>query len=196
MGSCSSTLYLITHMGGALSSIPLCSRARQPAEADIGEADLNLRPGPVNQETICTQPQVVEKTQTQDSETCINNENHGADVEKPVAVDDCENQVVAEIDSVDAESDHDEPDDDCHEEVSLEDDVEKDNAKEDSKEENEANDESKEENVSETFRKPSPELDTAAAITNTLSEIVGDNKDSSCCGTITLRLRNNQLPIN
>ena len=50
-------------MGGALSSIPLCSRARQPAEADIGEAD--LRPGPVNQETICTQPQVVEKTQTQ-----------------------------------------------------------------------------------------------------------------------------------
>merc|ERR1711976_427095 len=116
MGSCSSTLYLITHMGGALSSIPLCSRARQPAEADIGEADLEKRPGPVNQETICTQPQVVEKTQTQDSETCINNENHGADVEKP---------VVVEIDSVDAESDHDEPDDDCHEEVSLEDDVEK-----------------------------------------------------------------------
>merc|ERR1712126_447445 len=126
MGSCSSTLYLITHMGGALSSIPLCSRARQPAEADIGEADLEKRPGPVNQETICTQPQVVEKTQTQDSETCINNEN------------------------VDAESDHDEPDDDCHEEVSLEDDVEKDNAKEDSKEENEANDESKEENDPET----------------------------------------------
>ena len=52
-------------MGGALSSIPLCSRARQPAEADIGEADLEKRPGPVNQETICTQPQVVEKTQTQ-----------------------------------------------------------------------------------------------------------------------------------
>merc|ERR1712170_231683 len=173
MGSCSSTLYLITHMGGALSSIPLCSRARQPAEADIGEADLEKRPGPVNQETICTQPQVVEKTQTQDSETCINNENHGADVEKPVAVDDCKNQVVAEIDS-----DHAEPDDDCHEEVSLEDDVEKDNAKEDSKEENEANDESKEENDPETFRKHSPELDTAAAITNILSEIVGDNKDS------------------
>merc|ERR1711976_356011 len=124
MGSCSSTLYLITHMGGALSSIPLCSRARQPAEADIGEADLEKRPGPVNQETICTQPQVVEKTQTQDSETCINNE------------------------------------------------------KEDSKEENEANDESKEENDPETFRKHSPELDTAAAITNILSEIVGDNKDS------------------
>merc|ERR1711976_351535 len=150
MGRCSSTLYLITHMGGALSSIPLCSRARQPAEADIGEADLEKRPGPVNQETICTQPQVVEKTQTQDSETCINNENHGADVEKPVAVDDCKNQVVAEID----------------------------NAKEDSKEENEANDESKEENDPETFRKHSPELDTAAAITNILSEIVGDNKDS------------------
>merc|ERR1712064_194819 len=149
------------HMGGALSSIPLCSRARQPAEADIGEADHR----PVNQETICTQPQVVTQTQTQDSETCINNENHhGADVEKPALPD--------------RESDHDEPDDDCHEEVSLEDDVEKDNATEESKEDKESSEEPKEDADPETFRKHSPELDPAAAITNILSEIVGDNKDS------------------
>merc|ERR1712064_122766 len=129
-------------------------------EADIGEADHR----PVNQETICTQPQVVTQTQTQDSETCINNENHhGADVEKP-ALPDRENVVEAETDSLDGESDHDEPDDDCHEEVSLEDDVEKDNATEESKEDADP----------ETFRKHSPELDTAAAITNILSEIVGD----------------------
>lgn len=68
----------------------------------------------------------------------------------------------------------DEEEDDGNVEVSLDDDITEDDTcgKEDVPEE---------ESI-ETFRKTSPELDTAAAITNILSEIVGDSDSRAVVG--------------
>merc|ERR1711971_807399 len=57
---------LTVHMGGVLSSIPLCSRAKELQ--DVPELDLRPEEKPESPVTV-TQPQPV-------SQTCIDNENH------------------------------------------------------------------------------------------------------------------------
>ena len=68
----------------------------------------------------------------------------------------------------------DEEEDDGNVEVSLDDDLPDDDT-------GDKEDVPEEESV-ETFRKTSPELDTAAAITNILSEIVGDSDSRAVVG--------------
>ena len=99
--------------------------------------------------------------------------------EAPAAIEDRRRQeikVVEECPSLKSETTEetgdcdileDENEDDGHEDVDLDDDHDKD---EPEKEE------------SEVIRKNSPELDTAAAITNILSEIVGDTDSRAVVG--------------
>ena len=117
-------------------------------------------------------------------ETCIDNENHKGNEtiedkeEAPVSIEDIRRQeirVVEECPSLKSETteetgdcdiQEDENDDDGHENVDLDDDHDKEEAKEES----------------EVIRKNSPELDTTAAITNILSEIVGETDSRAVVG--------------
>merc|ERR1711936_639861 len=145
-------------MGAVLSSIPLCSRQGQD-----------------NQTTVLAQPQSVHQ-QSNTSDTCLDNENH-KDHEVTVQTEDPEDLQVEEEASHAVEEDEEVDDgnvevcldDSQTDEWSLDKEIEVDNKAE----------EQEGESMEESYRKTPPELDTAAAITNILSEIVGGESDDS-----------------
>merc|ERR1711936_187261 len=145
-------------MGAVLSSIPLCSRQGQD-----------------NQTTVLAQPQSVHQ-QSNTSDTCLDNENH-KDHEVTSQTEDLEDLQVEEEASHAVEEDEEVDDgnvevcldDSQTDEWSLDKEIEVDNKAE----------EQEGESMEESYRKTPPELDTAAAITNILSEIVGGESDDS-----------------
>merc|ERR1711936_106755 len=145
-------------MGAVLSSIPLCSRQGQD-----------------NQTTVLAQPQSVHQ-QSNTSDTCLDNENH-KDHEVTSQTEDPEDLQVEEEASHAVEEDEEVDDgnvevcldDSQTDEWSLDKEIEVDNKAE----------EQEGESMEESYRKTPPELDTAAAITNILSEIVGGESDDS-----------------
>merc|ERR1711953_1252438 len=151
-------------MGAVLSSIPLCSRAGDTGAAPGQETD--NRPEDRQQAvTVVAQPLSVQQ-QSNTSETCtatgIDNENHqeNQDIEeKTIQAEEQLQPPAVEEPSQEPEQEED----DGNVEVSL-DDSQSDEWSLEKEEEGEDQDH---------FRKTSPELDTAAAITNILSEIVG-----------------------
>merc|ERR1712045_654401 len=159
-------------MGAVLSSIPLCSRQGQDTTGDNKPEERQD-----NQTTVLAQPQSVHQ-QSNTSETCLDNENH-KDHEVTSQTEDPEDLQVEEEASHAVEED--EEVDDGNVEVSLDDsqtdewsldkEIEVDTKAEEQEEEGES--------VEESYRKTPPELDTAAAITNILSEIVGGESDDS-----------------
>merc|ERR1712032_1064867 len=156
---------LTEHMGGVLSSIPLCSRAKELQ--DVPELDLRPEEKPESPVTV-TQPQPV-------SQTCIDNENHREKSVEPV-----HNTVKFEIDEPPPlESDIEEPSDEKEEgfedvdvELTTEEEIPADNG----------DGEAVTETEDEAYRKTPPDLDTTAAITNILSEIVGDSDSRAVVG--------------
>ena len=176
-------------MGQVLSSAALCSRGR--VEAEVPELDLRPEERQSVVSVIGEQPQSVTvqqvRSDTQQScednisllqneqfETAIDNENHKpADDEKAenvpeMRVEETEPPEMT-VEETEAELELEEPDD-GNVEVSLDDEDQEDTEKVD-----EAGEE-------ETYRKTSPDLDTAAAITNILSEIVGDSDSRAVVG--------------
>ena len=125
---------------------------------------------------------LIDFIQSNTSETCLDNENHKDYVVTSQTEDPEDHETKVEEEASHA-VEEDEEVDDGNVEVSLDDsqtdewsldkEVEVDNeAKEEEGEEEEK------ESVEESYRKTPPELDTAAAITNILSEIVGGDSDS------------------
>merc|ERR1712029_560489 len=172
--------YLI--MGGVLSSIPLCSRAKiEATEANGGpEAPEERGQTEVTPATVMSQPQsTVIQQQAENFETCIDNENVYDKFDEEVGDSNLANEegdeatMKTEDASDESNNDADQviEEDDGNEEVSLDD--------EPVTEPEEAGETSPED---ESYRKTSPELDTAAAITNILSEIVGDSDSRAVVG--------------
>merc|ERR1712226_1526536 len=163
-------------MGAVLSSIPLCSRAGDTAAKTVQETD-NRPEDRQSAVTVVAQPLSVQ-LQSNTSETCtatgIDNENHQEDQEitdKTNQAQDVELKPPAvEEPSPEAE----EEEDDGNVEVSLDDSQSDEwNQEKDVEVESESQEkvEETEEEVEDQdhYRKTSPELDTAAAITNILS---------------------------
>merc|ERR1711953_1072986 len=160
-------------MGAVLSSIPLCSRAGDTGAAPGQETD--NRPGDRQQAvTVVAQPLSVQQ-QSNTSETCtatgIDNENHqeNQDIEeKTIQTEDVEQLQPPAVEEPSQEPEQEE--DDGNVEVSLDDSQSDEWSLEKVEDQEEDQDH---------FRKTSPELDTAAAITNILSEIVGGESNDS-----------------
>merc|ERR1712226_829818 len=168
-------------MGAVLSSIPLCSRAGDTAAKTVQETD-NRPEDRQSAVTVVAQPLSVQ-LQSNTSETCtatgIDNENHQEDQE----VTDKTNQAqdveqlqppAVEEPSQEPEPEAEEEEDDGNVEVSLDDSQSDEwNLEKDVEVESESQEkvEETEEEVEDQdhYRKTSPELDTAAAITNILS---------------------------
>merc|ERR1711879_1044292 len=121
------------HMGGVLSSIPLCSRAKEIQDVP----ELDLRPEERPEAMVVTQPEPA-------SQTCIDNENHREKSEEQ------SDKKEDGFEDVDVELTTEEAPGTGDEDVVTE-------------------------PEDETYRKTPPVLDTTAAITNILSEIVGDS---------------------
>merc|ERR1711953_91562 len=181
-------------MGAVLSSIPLCSRAGDTAaqEPDKRPEDRQSAPAVVAQPLS---PQLQSNTSETCSATGIDNENHQENhqeiVEKTTPVQEVEQLQTPVVEEHSQEpSQEPEPEleeDDGNVEVSL-DDSQSDEWSLEKEVEGESQDKVEEVEVEEDqncdqdqdhFRKTSPELDTAAAITNILSEIVGGESNDS-----------------
>merc|ERR1719384_1512472 len=177
-------------MGAVLSSIPLCSRAGDTAGSPPGQ-ETDKRPEDRQPAlTVVAQPLSVQ-LQSNTSETCsatgIDNENHQ---ENQLEIEEKTNPVqeVEQLQTPAVEEQSQEPtqepelvEDDGNVEVSL-DDSQSDEWSLEKEVEGEGDSQEKVEEVEEDqdhFRKTSPELDTAAAITNILSEIVGGDSNDS-----------------
>merc|ERR1719384_1075107 len=178
-------------MGAVLSSIPLCSRAGDTAGSPPGQ-ETDKRPEDRQPAlTVVAQPQSVQ-LQSNTSETCsatgIDNENHQENQldteEKTDPVQEVEqlHTPVVEEQSREPTQEPELEEDDGNVEVSL-DDSQSDEWSLEKEVEGESDSQEKVEEVEEEdqdhFRKTSPELDTAAAITNILSEIVGGDSNDS-----------------
>merc|ERR1711953_647944 len=156
-------------MRAVLTSIPLCSRAK---EAGGETPDTDRRPE--DRQTagaVVAQPLSVQ-LQSNTSETCIDNENH-QDQEITEETEPAQTVDQLQTSTEEAASQELQPEDDGNVEVSLDDSQSDEWSLE---KEVEGQSDSQEEEVEEDqehFRKTSPELDTAAAITNILTEIVG-----------------------
>ena len=116
-----------------------------------------------------------EPLQAENFETCIDNENLCDKFEEEVvdsnlANEDDEATMKTEVGDESNNTDPVIEEDDGNEEVSLDDEVP------------EPEEDSETSPEDESFRKTSPELDTAAAITNILSEIVGDSDSRAVVG--------------
>merc|ERR1719384_3072253 len=173
-------------MGAVLSSIPLCSRAGDTAGPSPGQ-ETDKRPEDRQPAvTVVAQPLSVQ-LQSNTSETCtatgIDNENHQENQEvgeKTIQAEDVEQLQPPVVEEPSQEPELEE--DDGNVEVSL-DDSQSDEWSLEKEVEGEGDSQEKVEEVEEEdqdhFRKTSPELDTAAAITNILSEIVGGDSNDS-----------------
>merc|ERR1711953_23480 len=163
-------------MGAVLSSIPLCSRAGDTAAQEPDKRPEDRQSAP----TVVAQPLSVQ-LQSNTSETCsatgIDNENHQEIVEKTTPVQEVE-QLQTPVVEEHSQEPSQEPkpeleEDDGNVEVSLDDsqsdewslekEVEGESDSQDKVEEDQDRDQDQ-----DHFRKTSPELDTAAAITNIL----------------------------
>merc|ERR1711990_434901 len=184
-------------MGAVLSSIPLCSRAGDTTGATTGQETDNRPEDRQPAVTVVAQPLSVQ-LQSNTSETCtatgIDNENHRENqeiTEKTNQVQEVEPRPAPAVEEPSQEPELEEDDgnvevsldDSQSDEWSLEKEVEGENDSQEKVEEVEVESDSQEkvEEVEdqEPFRKTSPELDTAAAITNILSEIVGGDSNDS-----------------
>merc|ERR1719436_1278321 len=177
-------------MGAVLSSIPLCSRAGDTATQSAQETD--NRPEDRQQAvTVVAQPLSVQ-LQSDTSETCtatgIDNENHQEDQEITEKTNQAQDVEQLQPPAVEEPSQEPEPEpeeeDDGNVEVSLDDSQSDEwNLEKDVEVEGESQEkvevEEEEEEDQDHYRKTSPELDTAAAITNILSEIVGGDSNDS-----------------
>merc|ERR1711990_710463 len=175
-------------MGAVLSSIPLCSRAGDNTGATTGQETDNRPEDRQPAVTVVAQPLSVQ-LQSNTSETCtatgIDNENHQENQEveeKTIQAEDVEQLQPPVVEEPSQEPELEE--DDGNVEVSL-DDSQSDEWSLEKEGEGESDSQEKVEGIEEEdqdqdhFRKTSPELDTAAAITNILSEIVGGDSNDS-----------------